>query len=117
MARKAKRTTKQNPVPLLDNAHSADFRSVLWNGVMYSFSSTQADAVKILWEHFDQAVPEVSQLHILNSIGLESLRLRDLFRSKGGTHPAFGTMIVPAATRGAFRLAAPPVKKTGRRSA
>jgi hypothetical protein len=83
--------------------HSRDFRSVVWYGTSYSFTSTQAPAVKILWEAWSNGTPEVGQLSILESIGSESRRLSDLFANS----PAWKTMIVDGKTKGAYCLSDP----------
>jgi hypothetical protein len=83
--------------------HSADFRSIDWFGRHYSFTPGQAACMKIMWNAWEQGAPEMAQQRILGDAGLDSERLVDLFKGR----PAWGTMIVPGATKGAFRLQEP----------
>lgn len=94
--------------------HSEDFSSVVWFGSEYSFTKTQAACVRVLWEAWEQKTPDLKEETILERAGSEGSRLRDVFKSKGGMHAAWGTMIVPAG-KGRFRLKepeepAPPAK-------
>ncbi len=83
------------------NRHSCDYRSVVWNGQKYTFTPSQAAAVKILWDAYSNGTPAVGQAAILEGIDSDADRLRDVFRS--GRHPAWRTMIVPSG-KGVFRL-------------
>ena len=87
--------------------HSDDYRSVDWFGQFYQFSPTQGAIVAILWRHWENGVPEVSQDYLLEAVGSEANRLTDLFRGGRGRHPAWGTMIQPGSTRGTYRLVPP----------
>jgi len=92
-------------------AHSPDFRSVLWNGILFTFTPTQAACVAVLWESSRNGVPEVGQETILELADSKARRLADVFRLSGDgrkTHPAWGWMIVSGATRGSYQLADPP---------
>jgi hypothetical protein len=82
--------------------HSMDFRAVHWFGADYTFTATQAAAVRILWKAWEDGVPAVGQSAILEDAGSEQGRLRDVFRHS----PAWGSMIV-SDTKGAYRLAQP----------
>jgi hypothetical protein len=87
--------------------HSPDFRSVHWFGSNYTFTGTQAACVKILWQEWEKGTPEIGQETILEEAGTSGNRLIDVFRNRGfktGYHPAWGNMIVPGSTKGAFRL-------------
>jgi hypothetical protein len=87
--------------------HSPDFRSVLWFGTRYSFTPMQAACVAVLWEYWESNQCEVAHGIVLNRANSNSDRLLDVFRSRGNKHEAWGTMIVPGATKGTFRLNAP----------
>ncbi|MFC1651098.1 hypothetical protein ACFL2X_05965 [Candidatus Latescibacterota bacterium] len=52
------------------------------DGKTYNFSPTQAEAVKILHEHYNLGTPSVSQAHILNEIDSNADRLRDVFHDR-----------------------------------
>ncbi len=81
--------------------HSEDFASVKWDGEEYSFSPMQAECVRILWEAWQSGAPALGQAYILEKVGSDSRRLRDLFK----VHPAWGTMIVTP-RKGRFQLSA-----------
>ena len=83
------------------HTHSPDFRSVLWNGNLHSFTDRQAAVVKSLWEAWQLGTPEMSQASLLEINESTAERLRDLFRSSS----AWGTMIVAGERKGAYRLA------------
>jgi hypothetical protein len=83
--------------------HSSDFRSVHWYGTDYSFSPTQAACVRVLWEAWEDGIPDVGQAAILEAAGSETERLRSLFVS----HAAWGVLIVVGAGKGTYRLAQP----------
>ena len=84
--------------------HSADFRSLAWNGWRFSFTTGQAACVEIMYKAWEQGAPEMAQQRILGNAGLASERLVDVFRQ----HDAWGTMIVRGETKGAYRLQEPP---------
>ena len=86
-------------------SHADDFRSADWFGTPYVFTVQEAAAVRVLWEHWERKTPDVGQTTILDALGTSTLRLRDVF--KNGKHPAWGTMIVPGSTKGAYQLAEP----------
>jgi hypothetical protein len=92
-------------VQVTEPRHSPDFRSVRWtDGAAYGFTAGQASVTRLLWEAWEQGTPDIGQETLLEASGSEGNRLADLFRS----HPAWGRLIVPGATRGSFRLAEPP---------
>ena len=94
------------PTPATPRAparHSPDFRSVHWFGVSYSFTALQGAMVRILWEAWEDGTPDVGQERLLEEAGSEANRIRDLFRG----HPAWGALIGPGESRGAFRLLEP----------
>jgi hypothetical protein len=85
--------------------HSDDYRSARWLGTDYTFTATQAACVKVLWQNWEKGTAEVGEDTILEhpQVEAESKRLVDLFKG----HPAWKTMIVRGATKGAYRLAEP----------
>lgn len=85
-------------------SHSDDYRSVKYNGHDFAFTENQAAAVKLLWE---QEGGELGQAYILEKIDSATDRLRNVFKRKGGMHPAWGTLILRGQTKGTFRLAPP----------
>jgi hypothetical protein len=99
---------ESNPLP--PARHSSDFRSVHWFGTDFTFSPTQAACVKVLWREWDNGTPEIGQDTVLSEVEAAGKRLIDVFRdrnSESGYHTAWGKMIVPASTRGSFRLSSP----------
>ncbi len=91
---------RQEPDPC---RHSADFRSVHWFNTDYTFTSSQAAVVGVLWIAWENGTPDVGQETILAEAKLDTKRLPDLFKG----HRAWGTMIVSGETKGAFRLQKP----------
>ncbi len=83
--------------------HSPDFRSVHWYGVDYTFTSSQAAVVKVLWDAWENGTPDVSTSYLMESADLLSNRLVDTFRNNS----AWGTLVVDGATKGSKRLADP----------
>ena len=98
-------TPPDHPLPL--TRHSFDFRSVHWYSKDYYFTVTQAACVEILWHAWEKGTPEVGQAAILEEVGSECKRLRDLFKGR----PAWSKRIIAGHTSGAFRLADPPSNK------
>ena len=93
------------PIPTKsDVAHSTDFRSVRWFGERFTFTTTQAACVQVLWRNWKQGTPVISEVTVLDDAGSAGDRLRDVFDK--GKHPAWGTLIKPAG-KGAFCLAEP----------
>jgi len=80
--------------------HSEDFRSVRVKGVQYDFTAIQAVCVSLLYESYCKGTPDVGGDTLLQRAGSESKRLTDIFKGS----PAWGKLIVPGGTRGAFRL-------------
>ncbi|HDZ20161.1 hypothetical protein LCGC14_0017170 [marine sediment metagenome] len=83
--------------------HSPTYRSVNWYGETYTFTGNQAACVKTLWEAWGNGTPDIADDHMLDKAGIETKRLRDVFRN----HPAWGTMIVQGKTKGTHRLNLP----------
>lgn len=80
--------------------HSVDFASIVWNGTLYTFTGSQAHAVRLLWAAMENGTPVVRQETLLAR--MNTRRVLRLFRD----HPALGTMIVPGPVKGTYRLAA-----------
>jgi hypothetical protein len=87
-----------------DVAHSTDFRSGRWFGKQFTFTTTQAACVQVLWRNWEQGTPVISEVTVLDGAGSAGDRLRDVFSK--GIHPAWGTLIKPA-RKGAFQLVEP----------
>lgn len=83
--------------------HSEDFRTVSWYGTEYSFTVSQARAVKILWEAFDNKTPDIGGETLIERIGSESSRPSDIFKGNS----AWNTMICSGKTKGSLRLVEP----------
>jgi len=84
-------------------AHAPDFRSVRWDGALYTFSVAQARVVEMLWDCWRAGTPEVGSETLLEAVDREAppQSVRGLFRD----HPAWGTMIIAGSTKGSHRLA------------
>lgn len=81
--------------------HTADFRSVWWAGVGYFFTAAQAAVVELLWNAWDNGMPELGQHYLLTETNSHCRRLCHIFKD----HPAWGTMIIPGVgSKGTFRL-------------
>ena len=108
----------QNQADADKPTHSADFTSVDWYGTKYQFTKGQADAVRMLWENWENGTPSLSQGTIGEAVsGVDQFRLRDLFRTVDVKakkrkkrsmvlHPAWGKMIVSCG-KGIFKLNPP----------
>lgn len=71
-----------------------EFRSVWWFGTEYSFTTSQANVVKVLWNAWKNKTPEVSHVTLLDASGSDAKRMRDVFRESGNAmNPAWDTMI------------------------
>jgi hypothetical protein len=92
------------PPPSEDTGHSTDYRSCTAHGEDYAFSPAQAAVVRQLWEAHDDGSAAIGQETLLEGAGLDGGRMRDVFRSKGGMHPAWGVLVVQGAAKGTFRL-------------
>lgn len=80
--------------------HGADFRTLIWGGIRYHFTRSQAAAVRLLWEAWESGLPELSQEYVLAEIESDADKLSDLFKG----NPAWGNVIVHAG-KGMVRLA------------
>ena len=93
----------RHPLPrvaLAARHHSVDFRSVVWDGIPYALTGTQAAIVAILWAEWQAGTPEVSQAALLEGVGSLTARVRELFRGS----PAWGTLIVSGSRKGTLKL-------------
>ncbi len=94
--------------PLNPERHSVDFCSVHWHGTDYTFTPMQAKIVGMLWAARGNGTPQIGAPTLLGSGGSSNDRLQDVFKSKGKSHPAWGTLIVQGNGKGAFMLQKPP---------
>lgn len=83
--------------------HSPDFRSIRWFGTTYTFTESQAEVVRLLWEAYHDQAPDVGDKALLRAAGTEAVRLADVFRECS----AWGELIIEGSTRGTHRLADP----------
>lgn len=86
--------------------HTADYRSVVWDGVAYFFTENQAAVVKLLWD----AQPlggDVGKRALMSAARTSADEaLRDVFKAGGGKiNAAWGTLIIEGRSRGSYRLA------------
>lgn len=98
-----------------DCTHSDDFSSVVWYGVPYHFTATQASCVALLWAEWKKdpdAKLGLREKFIGEKISSsnENYRLMHTFRLKGKQHPAWRTMI-HAKGDGFFYLGRPAATK------
>ncbi len=97
--------------PSTEPSHSSDFTTVNWFGERFVFAKgNQAQAVRVLWEAWEQGGHALSQETIGERIKSSAARfeLRKAFRrranGKTDQHPAWGTMIQPNG-KGCYKLA------------
>ncbi len=83
--------------------HGPDYRECTWNGERFTFTTTQAAIVQVLWEERDKGTLELGQPLLLEKAGAESQQLKDVFKN----HPAWKKMIVRGSRTGLFKLADP----------
>jgi hypothetical protein len=94
--------------PLPPARHTEDFRSVHWFGTTYCFTEIQAQVVALLWEAWENGTPDVGQRTLRAQAQVQSDRLQDVFKDKGHSHPAWGTMIhCNVGSKGTCRLQPP----------
>lgn len=72
-----------------------DAAAVNWQGRQFTFTRKQRSVVQALRQARDEGREFVAQETLLELAGSDQLRLRELFRDRNGTHPAWGTMIRP----------------------
>ncbi|MBN1510747.1 MAG: hypothetical protein JXB13_01920 [Phycisphaerae bacterium] len=83
--------------------HSPDFRMITVGETQYPFTKTQAVIVKELYEAAQNGTPDVGDAFLLERADAKTSRLVDIFRDCA----AWGTLILPGATRGTRRLNLP----------
>lgn len=83
--------------------HSADFTSIVWtNGMTYTFTKTQAQAVKVLWAEFEKGGLTLGEETIGQTIGsgADDFRMSKLFAG----HQAWKDGLFESPRKGTFRL-------------
>ena len=86
--------------------HSGDFTSVIWYGKKYSFTKTQAECIKYLWEEWEKGGLSLSEKTIGELIDSASDNYRLMHTFNRGKHPAWGSMITSVG-KGIFALRKP----------
>ncbi|MCG6533890.1 MAG: hypothetical protein L7F78_04205 [Syntrophales bacterium LBB04] len=108
-AKSAKQPMPVEPVgtvrtgPARTFTHSADFRSINKDGVVFTLTPKQAQVVQILSDAHENGTPEVGQGYIIEQVsGATSIkRLRDFFKSNLN---AWNALIEQGKGKGTFRL-------------
>jgi hypothetical protein len=85
-----------------------NYSQVEYRGQHYEFSVKQALAVEAMHHAHRDGMPGVSGASLLETAESDQKRLRDLFRSGGDVHTAWGTLIVHAG-KDLYRLDLPRV--------
>lgn len=86
---------------------SIDYTSCSWGELTFEFTKKQARVVEALDKAMRRNTPGIHGSSLLDESGYQEkggrtgARLRDLFKG----HPAWGILIVPSKTKGAFRMA------------
>ena len=90
------------------------FETYVGSGFCMPLLSNKEHVSEILWQHWEQGTPDVSQDAILEAVKSSRRdRLDHVFRVKRSKfHPAWGTMIVRGSTKGTFRLQEPGGKNS-----
>ncbi|HEX5272039.1 MAG TPA: hypothetical protein VFW33_16195 [Gemmataceae bacterium] len=86
--------------------HSADFRSVVWNGIRYGpFTPTQAAVIAILWEAFENDTPDVGSGYVMERAGSDrsDQRVASVF-GVTAEGQRFWSEVVTSKARGSYRL-------------
>ncbi|MBE7465607.1 MAG: hypothetical protein HS116_19200 [Planctomycetes bacterium] len=84
----------------IENSHSADFRSVKWNGNSYTLSATRAKVIAMLWESMEKGVPEISWAKLQADCEFEAKRPRDLFKP----WKEYNHLLTAGSTKGTVKL-------------
>jgi hypothetical protein len=82
--------------------HSADYRSIRFNGQTHTLTTNQATIIRILHEAFQRGTPSVGKAMLLGAVEAETSRVRDSFKGS----PLWGTLVVKGGRRGTYRLGA-----------
>jgi hypothetical protein len=80
--------------------YSEDYRWVKWRGQEFGLSEREADVVRLMHQTVKMGIMEVAWRQMQQRLGLQGIRLRDLFKRSG----AWGTLIVPGSRKGLYRL-------------
>lgn len=97
------RSTEVSATGEAECSHSPDFRSIIWFGKSFTFTSNQAACVKILWENYERGTPDVSGATLLEAADIQQDRFDKVFRDNN----AWRTVIVSGKRKGTYRLATP----------
>lgn len=101
----------QDEVNARKYSHSDDFRSVLFQGVNYKFTTNQARVIQVLWEQSLKGLEAISVDELLDSIDTvadnKNRKMRDVFKKDGKMHEAWKIVIVPAG-KGYYKLGSCP---------
>jgi hypothetical protein len=92
---------KKNP----KRNHSEDFTSVVWDGIPFVFTKSQAAVVKLLWCEYEKGTWTLSEKTIGEGIGSSANNYRIIHTFDKGKHPAWGTLIISGPKKGTFRIA------------
>ncbi len=85
--------------------HSQDFTDVWWENAHYSFTATQARAIKILWQAWETGASMVRGSSIVKELDLGSTRTLATVFQKGSGKAAWGKLIIRVkAIKGAYCL-------------
>jgi len=77
-----------------------DYRCINCQGQIYTFTSRQSQIIEILFASYQNGTPDVGQDYLLETLNIDSTRLRDVFRSSD----AWGTLVIKGTKRGTYRL-------------
>ncbi len=89
----------ENPV----FTHSADYRSIRFNGMSHTLTRNQAAIIKILHEAFQRGTPSVGKSELLAAIESNNVRVQDSFKGS----PLWQTLVISGNRRGTYRLNLP----------
>lgn len=82
--------------------HSKDYAAIIWNGIHYRFTGTQAAIVRCLWRARLRGTLDVRQETLIDAAGCsETSKMSNVFKD----HPAWTTVISTDRLRGVYRLA------------
>ena len=92
-----------------NNWFSPGHRSWNCDGAIFGFTAFQAIVLEVLYSAWlARHSADVSQSQVLWDLGLKSTQFKSLFKKNGKMHAAWGTLIIPGATKGTYRLNVPP---------
>ena len=81
--------------------HSRDYRSINKDGQDYTLTTNQAIVIDLLHENYKQGTPDISQTFILDTIGTNTTRLRDVFKDNP---EAWNNLVAQGKRKGLYRL-------------